>query len=102
MKYLESPKLIKMSIIDVLSRVWLFVTLWNVACQAPLSMEFSKQEYWSKMSCPTPGNIPDPGIKLTSLVSTVVAGGFFTTSATYMIDNPPERVNKKNPRMYKT
>ena len=85
MKYLEKPKLTKISIIDMLSCVWLFVTLWNVACQAPLSMEFSKQEYWSEVSCPTPGNLPNPGIKLTSLVSTALAGGFFTTGVTWEI-----------------
>ena len=49
------------------SYVWLIVTIWTVAQQAPLSMEFSKQEYWSGLPCPTPGHLPDPGIKLTSL-----------------------------------
>ena len=49
-----------------LSRVQLFATPRTVACQAPLSMEFSRQEYWSKLSFPTPGYLPDPGIKPTS------------------------------------
>ena len=44
-------------------------------------MEFSRQEYWSGV--PTPGDLPDPGIKLISLVSPTLAGGFFTTSATW-------------------
>ena len=41
-------------------------TPWTVACQAPLSMGFSKQEYWSELACPSPGDIPNPGIKHTS------------------------------------
>ena len=40
--------------------VWLFATLWTVAHQAPPSMGFSRQEYWSRLSCPPPGNLPDP------------------------------------------
>ena len=59
------------------------VMLWTVAHQAPLSMEFSRQEHWSGLPCPPPGNFPDPGIKLTSLMSPALAGGFFTTSATW-------------------
>ena len=46
-----------------LSRVWLFVTLWTVAYQAPQSMEFSRQEYWSGLPFPSPGDLPNPGIK---------------------------------------
>ena len=46
-----------------LSRIWLFATLWTVACQAPLSMGFSRQEYWSGLPCPLPEDLPDPGIK---------------------------------------
>ena len=38
-------------------------TLWTVACQAPLSMGFSRQEYWSELPCCLPGDLPDPGIK---------------------------------------
>ena len=45
------------------SHVWLFVTPWTVARQAPLSMEFSGQEYWSGLSCLPPGDLPDLGIK---------------------------------------
>ena len=48
------------------SHLKLFATLWTVACQAPLSMGFSRQEYWSVLPCPPPGNLPDPGIKLAS------------------------------------
>ena len=56
----------------VLSRfspVWLFATLWTVAHQAPLSMGFSRQEYWSGLPCPPPGVVPDPGIGSMSPVS---------------------------------
>ena len=45
------------------SCVRLFVTPWTVVHQAPLSMEFSKQEYWSGFPCPSPGDLPDPGMK---------------------------------------
>ena len=45
------------------SRIWLFVTPWTVAHQAPLSMGFSRQEYWSGLPFPSPGDLPDPGIK---------------------------------------
>ena len=46
-----------------LSRVLLFATLWTVARQAPLSMGFSRQEYWSGLPFPSPGDLPNPGIK---------------------------------------
>ena len=65
------------------SLVWLFVTLWTVGYQAPLSMGFSRQEYWSGLPCPPPGDLPDPGIKPASLRSPALAGRFFTTSATW-------------------
>ena len=70
------PQLLSLCSGAVLCDVQLFVTAWTVACQAPLSMEFSRQEYSNK-SFPTPGNLPDPGIKAASLVSP--AGRFFTT-----------------------
>ena len=54
-------------------------TSWTVALQAPLSIGFSRQEYWSGLPFPTPGHLPDPGIEPSSLVSPVLAGGFFTT-----------------------
>ena len=64
-----------------LSHVWLFVTPWTIACQPPLSMEFSRQEYWCRLPFPSPGDLPDPGIKLMSLVSPALAGWFFTSWA---------------------
>ena len=65
------------------SRVQLFVTLWTVAYQVPLSMGFSRQEYWSGLPCPLPGDLPNSGTKPTSLTPLALAGGFFTTSATW-------------------
>ena len=64
------------------SRVQLFVTLWAVAWQAPLSMAFSRQEYWSGLLCPPPGDLSNPGIKTASPVSPALAGRFFTTGTT--------------------
>ena len=54
-------------------------TPWTVACQAPLLMEFSRQEYWSGVPFPTPVDLPDPGIEPASPVSPALAGRFFTT-----------------------
>ena len=68
----------------MLIQVLLYGTPWTVAQQAPLSMEFFRQEYWSRWPFPTPGDFPNPGIKPVSLVSTALAGGFFTTE-------PPEK-----------
>ena len=56
------------------------MTLWTVAHQAPLSMEFSRQEYWSELLFPSPGDLPDLGMELESLVSPALAGRFFTTA----------------------
>ena len=63
--------------------VQLFATLWTAACQIPLSMGFSRQEYWSGLQGPLPGGLPSPGIKLVSLTSPTLAGEFFTTSAAW-------------------
>ena len=52
--------------VKLLSRVELFAIPWTVAHQAPLSMGFSRQEYWSGLPFPSPGNLPDPGIELRS------------------------------------
>ena len=60
-------------------------TPWTVAHQAPLAMGFSKQEYWRGLSFPPPGDLPDPGIEPTSLMSPspVFTGRFFSISATW-------------------
>jgi len=59
------------------------VTLWTIACQAPLSRGFSRQEYWSRLPFPSPGNLPDQGIEPVSLMSPILVHGFFTTRATW-------------------
>ena len=69
-----------MCVLSRFSHVQLSVTIWTVAHQAPLSMEFSRQEYWSGLPCPPPGDLPDPGIEPKSLMSPALAGAFFTTS----------------------
>ena len=69
-----------LGLLSCFSCVRLFATLRIVACQAPLSMEFPRQEYWSVLPCPPPRDLPDPGIKPMSLT---LAGGVSTTSATW-------------------
>ena len=66
------------------SRVRFFPTLWTAGCQAPLFMGFSRQEYWSKLLCPPPGDLPNPGIE-----SPALADSFFTTSATREVPRSP-------------
>ena len=65
------------------SHVRLFVTIWTVACQAPLSMGLSRQEYWSGLPCPSPGDRPYLGILLVSLMSPALTAELFTTNATW-------------------
>ena len=65
------------------SHVPLFATVWTVARQAPLSMGFSRQEYWSGLPLASPGDLPDPGIKPASLMSPTLAGGFFSIHTTW-------------------
>ena len=61
----------------------LFVALWTIACQVPLSKGFSRQEYWSGLPSP-PGDLPNPRIEPVSLMSPVLVGGwFFTISTTW-------------------
>ena len=70
------------------THIWLFVTPWTVPCQAPLSMEFSRQEYWNGLPFPTPGDFPDLGMKPAPLASPTLAGRFFTIV-------PPRRPSRK-------
>ena len=71
------------------SHVQLFATACTVACKAPLSMEFSRQEYCTGLPCPPPRALTNPGVKPASLMSPVLSGRFFTTSATW---EAPRRV----------
>ena len=70
------------AVLSRVSRVRLFATLYITVCQAPLSVRFSRQEYWSGLPFPSSGDLPNPGIKPPSSVSPALAGGFFTTSTT--------------------
>ena len=68
-------------VVQSLSHIQLFAAPWPVACQVPLSMGSPRQEYWRGLPFPSPGDLPDPGIKP---VSPALAGRFFTTE-------PPEK-----------
>ena len=70
--------------VKLLSCVKLFVTPWTVAYQAPLSMEFSRQEYWSGLLFPSPGDLPDPAIK----------PGFPALQADALPSEPPGKPNR--------
>ena len=83
----RSSFLVRSCVLSHFSRVQLFVTLWTVAYQAPRSMEFSRQEYWSGLPCLPLGYLPDPGVKPTSHLSPALSGRFFTTSA--LSSSPP-------------
>ena len=72
-----------MCVLNYFSHVQLFSALWTVAHQTLLSMGFSRQEFWSGLTSPPPGDFPDPGIEPVSLTSPALAGGFFTISATW-------------------
>ena len=63
----------------MLSHVQLFETPWTLACKVPLSMEFSRQEYWNGLPFPSPGDLSTPGIEPKSPASSASADGFFTT-----------------------
>ena len=65
------------------SHVQVFATPWTVARQAPLSIGFSRQECWSGVPIPPLGNLPNPGIEPASFMFPALAGGFFTTGATW-------------------
>ena len=58
---------------------------WNVDPQVPMPMEFSRQEYWSGVSFPTPGGLPNPGSEPVCLASPALAGRFFTTGTTWEV-----------------
>ena len=66
--------LILVCLLTCFSPVRLFVTLWTVACKAPLAMGFSRQEYWSGLPCPPPGELPNPGTEPKSLYIACTGG----------------------------
>ena len=68
-------------ILSCFSHVRLFVTLWTIGYQVPLSIGFSREEYWSGLPCPSPGDLLNPGINPVSFMSPAL-GELFATSAT--------------------
>ena len=81
---LLSPTNLRSHLTQFLNHVQLFVALWAVAYQAPLPIKYSRQEYWSGVTFPPPGDLPNPGIEPMSPASPTLAGEFFTTE-------PPEK-----------
>ena len=77
-----------------LSPVQLFVTPWTVVYQAPLSMGFSRQEYWSGLPCSPSEDFPSLGAEPQSLMSPALAGRFFTPSATWEAPLHPQQSAK--------
>ena len=67
----------------MLSCVQVFATLWTVVCQAPLSMGIFRQEYWNRLSFPSPRGLTDSGVEPLCLMSPALVGRFFTTSTTW-------------------
>ena len=86
----------------VIQCVRLFAIPWTVACQVPLSMKFSKQEYWSMLPFPSPRDLPKPGIELASPASPALAGGVFTTEpmSRYIFLKAYTRKKKKHKVFY--
>ena len=74
-----------MSGLSYFSHIQLFALLQTVALQVPLSMGFSRQENWSGLPCPPPGDFPNPGNQPVSLTSPALTGRFFTTSTTWEV-----------------
>ena len=72
-----------LSMLSYFSCVQLFATQRTIACQAPLSMRFSRQEYWSGLPCPPPGDLLNPGIEPVSLMSPALTDELFTTSGAW-------------------
>ena len=83
---------------SIASVVFDFVTLWTLALQAPLTMRFFRQEYWSGFPCPSPGDLPNPAIKPVSLMTPALTVGFFTTNVTWEALLINSSWKNKNPR----
>ena len=79
---LLSPGLVSLFLVLSHSGMFDSAALWTVAYQPPLSMEFSSQEYWSRLPFPTPEDLPDPGIEPAYITSPALTGRFFTPRAT--------------------
>ena len=81
-------RLLPVGMLSHFSHVRLLVMPWTVACQAPLSVGVSRKEYWSRLACPLPEDLPNPGIKSASLTSSALAAGFFTTFTAWEDPHP--------------
>ena len=79
-------------VVQLLSSVWLFVTLWTVACQALMSKEFSRQEHWNGLPLFSPGDLPGPGI---ASMSPALADRFLTTEAPGKLSLRVKKLKKK-------
>ena len=79
---------VRACVLNQYSRVRLFGTLWTGVHQALLSIGFSRQEYWSGLPCPPPGDLPDSGIEPASLTSAALTNVFFTTSTIWEFYTP--------------
>ena len=77
------------------SHDWLFMTLWTIACQAPLSIGVSRQENWSGLACPPAGDLLDPRTEPVFLMYSAFPGRSFTTSATWELQKPHQKKKKK-------
>ena len=77
----ENEMFMKYSTVCVLNPVQLFAALWTTARQAPLSLGLSRQEYWSGLPCPLPGDLPDAGIELLISCVSCILGGFLLVSS---------------------
>ena len=101
----QKLKTCNVCMLSCFSHVQLFASLWTEAYQAPLSMGLSRKGYWSGLPCPPPGDLPDPGIFPTSLMSLALAGGFFITSTTWeapkLILDTHERERNPNTKLKK-
>jgi len=83
-----------------LNRVCLLMTPWTVAHQAPLSIGFPRQEYWSGLPWPPPGDLSNLGIEPASFMAPALAGRFFTTSATWETQLNYHKANFSTSRLY--
>ena len=85
-----------------LSLFQLFAIAWTIVGQAPLSMGFSRQEYWSGLPFPALGDLPDSGIEPTSLISPALAGSFFTTRTTWEAHKLPTKLPPNSGQGYRS
>ena len=78
-----SWSVMRVYVLNRFSHVQLFVIVWTIIHKAPLSMGFCRQRYWSGLTCPSPGDLPHPGLEPMSLMSPALADRFCTTSSTW-------------------